>query len=471
LLGDFRGRSYAPEIDFRPLGGFRRRFAYRATRQVRHIRNGVTRFSGFSRRTTVTLTLVAGLLAAFAYATWLSYGASSRLFNAFGYESKVGAALNDTSLLAVEQFDRGASEDELGPYERILENDLARIDAVAETPEQRAPQIAFPAKRADYERLTTELLKRESLGTEAFDATVHRNERTRNLSNAMFALVALLFAVLTGRLRRTIEEGRSLVERLQRAFISAKRDIPNVDLGSVLISATRGSNVGGDTHDAFTFDGKRALFIVADVSGKGIEAAVDTALIKYTMRTLFTECADPGVLLAKFEAIYARSAEKTDTFVVMFVAVLDLEDGTLRYASAGHEPAWIVRGGAVDLLPPTGSIVGIAPEDGFATHTLRLAAGDALVVSTDGLTESRDARGRFLGAEGVRDWLVRLTGSAQARADAVVRLLRRRSRRIADDLAILVVRYDPAWTAPAHAAPAAEGAGAPAFAARSEGAG
>ena len=123
-----------------------------------------------------------------------------------------------------------------------------------------------------------------------------RNRRTRDLSNALFLLVALLFALLVGRLRRTIEEGRLLVERLQRAFIAQRRELPNIDLGSVLISATRGSNVGGDTHDAFTLDGEYGMFLVADVSGKGIDAAVDTALIKYTIRTLFSEERDPGTV-------------------------------------------------------------------------------------------------------------------------------------------------------------------------------
>jgi serine phosphatase RsbU (regulator of sigma subunit) len=73
-----------------------------------------------------------------------------------------------------------------------------------------------------------------------------------------------------------------------------------------------------------------------------------------------------------------------------------------------------------------------------------IAPGDALVVSTDGLTESRDARDNLLGAEAVSAWLAELAGPAQGTADAIVRRLRRRSSRITDDLAILVVRYEPA---------------------------
>jgi serine phosphatase RsbU (regulator of sigma subunit) len=406
---------------------------------------GLASFGSVSKRTTITLALILGLLAAFTYATFLSYWGSVGILNAFAYQSAVVAAQRDSELLDVEQFDRRASDADLRPYETLLANDLRRIDSIAEVEAERSPPFAFPATRASYERLTAQLLDLERLGRKRFDLTVRRNTQTRDLSNAMFALVALLFAVIVGRLRRALDEGRSLVEGLQRAFLSRRRDLPGVDIGSVLISATRGSNVGGDTHDAFTLDRKHALFLVADVSGKGVDAAVDTALIKFTIRTLFAEdpAHDPGTIVSKFASIYVKSAENPESFVVLFVAVADLESGTVRYASAGHEPAWAVIGQDVAILPPTGPIVGIDASSRYATREIHLRYGDALVVSTDGLTESRDSRGRLLGAEGVSVWLTELGGSAQGIADAIVKRLRRRSSRIADDLAILVVRYAP----------------------------
>ncbi|MBD5635052.1 MAG: SpoIIE family protein phosphatase [Candidatus Eremiobacteraeota bacterium] len=399
-------------------------------------------FPRISRRTAITLALVVGLFIAFTYATFLSYWGSQRLFDAYGYQTAVTDAQRDLAVLEVQQFDGGATPEELVPYVALLQRDFNQINGIAETQTQRAPHIHLPATRSEYETINEKLISLQNDGSEAFAKTVRRNRATRDLSNAMFALVALLFAVLAGGLRRAVEEGQSLVERLQRAFISARRPIPNVDLGSVLLSATRGSNVGGDTHDAFTFDRRHGLFLVADVSGKGIDAAVDTALIKFTMRTLFFENDDPGVMLTKFAKIYAQTAEKPETFVVLFVAVVDLADGTLRYASAGHEPAWVVRGRLVEQLPTTGPIVGISEEE-YGTRSLALGVGDALVISTDGLTESRDSRGRLLGADTVRDWLAQLSGPAQKVADAVVRRLRKRSSRITDDLAILVVRYAP----------------------------
>ncbi|MDQ2908441.1 MAG: serine/threonine-protein phosphatase [Candidatus Eremiobacteraeota bacterium] len=399
-----------------------------------------------TRRTLVTLVLFVGLLAAFGFATYLSYWGSVGIRDAFAYQSAVVAAQRDSELLEVEQFERASSAQDLRPYEKLLASDLERIDGIAQSPDERAPRFGFPATRARYERLTAELLTRASRGAQRFEATVSENTRTRDISNGLFAVVALLFAVVVGRLRRTIEEGRAIVAVLQQAFLSntsKRRELSNVDIGSVLLSATKGSNVGGDAYDAFTFDRRYAMFLVADVSGKGLDAALDTALVKYSVRTLFAEHRDPATVLARFGALYARSADRPETFVVLFLAVLDLQTGNLQYASAGHEPAWVRRAGGVTQLPVTGPIAGIEMAPQYETRELMLAPDDVLIVSTDGLTESRDARNRFLGADGAAAWLPGLEGDAQAMVDALVGRLRHRSRRITDDLAILVVRYAP----------------------------
>jgi serine phosphatase RsbU (regulator of sigma subunit) len=394
-----------------------------------------------SQRTIVTLVLLIGLAAALG-AALLSYWAGLSISDSFSYQSAVVSAQRDSDVLEA-GVDRRTPPAQLRLYEKLLATDLSRIDSFAETPSERAPHFTFPARPSDYDVLSNELETLANLGQQRFDAAVTRNALTRDVSIAMSALVALLFAVIVSRLRRAIEEGRSLVERLQRAFIAKRGVLPNVDLGSVLISATRGSNVGGDTFDAFTLDRRYGMFMVADVSGKGIEAAVDTALVKYTIRTLFSSETDPGRILNGFGALYAKSVDNPETFVVLFLAVLDLREGRVRYASAGHEPAWAIVGNEVAGLAPTGPIVGIEPLPHYETHELFLNAGDVLVVATDGLTESRDARGRMLGAYNVGLWLAEIRGGAQSIADSIVRRLRRRSSRIGDDLAILVIRFEP----------------------------
>ncbi|MGH7729511.1 MAG: PP2C family protein-serine/threonine phosphatase [Vulcanimicrobiaceae bacterium] len=399
-------------------------------------------------RTAVTISLIVVLLVALGFAIYLSYVGGVDINDAFAYQVAVVAAERDVDILEAAAFDRHVSPANLRPYEKLLDSDLDRIDAIALSPAERAPRMTLPADRPEYDRLIVELGGRAALGRKRFEDTVAHNTKARYATNALFALVALIFAFVVGRLREQLAQGRSLVQGLQRAFISRRRKLPGVDFGSVLLSATRGSNVGGDTHDAFTYDGQSGLFLVADVSGKGIDAAVDTALIKYTIRTLFHEDSDPGHVLGAFAKIYAKTVESPESFVVLFLGTIAFADGTVRYASAGHEPAWVRHGTAVAVLPPTGPIVGIDPQPVYETGQLTLAPGDALVVSTDGLTEARDRRGRMLGVDGVARWISDLPLGAQATADAIVRRLRKRSQRIADDLAIVVIRYAPPTSAP-----------------------
>ncbi len=390
-----------------------------------------------------TIGLAIGLLIALGGAIYLSYWGGVTTSNAFKYQTAVVAAQRDAEVLEVEQFDRKSSPVQLRVYEKLLQSDLARIDAVAENRIERAPRFQIPARsQVGYENLYRQLKALEVVGQQRFADSVNTNVRNRDLSNVLFAVVALLFTFIAAGLRLRVAESRSLVENLQRAFLSRRSELPNVRIGDVLISA-EGARIGGDLFDVYSIDGRYGALLVADVSGKGIAAAVDTAFIKYAIRTLLSEVNDPGTVLTRFSPLYARNAESRDTFVVLFLAILDTQTGEVRYASAGHEPAWLRSGKTVETLPPTGPLVGVLDDTEYGSQTVKLQPGDMLVISTDGLTESRDARGEMLDAEGVRHWLEQIDAGAQATADAIVRRLRRRSRRIDDDLAILVVCYRP----------------------------
>src|ERR1700688_46991 len=383
-----------------------------------------------------TFALAVGLVLALAGAIYLSYWGGLTTEDVFKYQSAVVAAQRDAEVLEVEQFERRAKPVQLRAFEKLLESDLARIDAIAANPAERAPAFQIPPESvAAFQTLNEQLHVREALGEKRFEASVNSNVRNRNLSNVLFAVVALLFTFISARLRRRVEESRTLVENLQRAFISRRTELPNLKIGSVLISATEGAQIGGDLFDIYSIDGRYGSFLVADVSGKGVAAAVDTAFIKYAIRTLLSEVKDPGDVLARFSSLYSRNAESDETFVVLFLGIVDTETGEVCYASAGHEPAWLRTERDVQTLTPTGPLVGVLSDTQYSSQTVRLQPGDALIVATDGLTESRDKRGRMLDADGVRRWLEEIEGSAQATADAIVRRLRRRSRRIDDDLA------------------------------------
>jgi len=242
--------------------------------------------------------------------------------------------------------------------------------------------------------------------------------------------------------RRRASDGRPAIAARCEFPATALR-LPGVSVGSVVLSEIPGID-GGDIVDVFELDSRFALLLVADVSGRGTQAAAQTAFIRYTIRTLALESEfDPAVVLAKFNAIYFRTVRDDEAFVVLILGIIDSQTGDLRYASAGHEPAFIRRrNGRLSLLEPTGPIIGAAPFSAYGSDVVRLDPGDVMVWTTDGMTESRDRRRRLLGTEGLAAWIHAAPGDVNAVADSLVAALAERSgNRKHDDVAVLAVAY------------------------------
>ena len=195
-----------------------------------------------------------------------------------------------------------------------------------------------------------------------------------------------------------------------------------------------------DLFDVRRLDENRGLVTIADISGKGIEAAVNTAFVKYSIRTLALNNADPAVILSAFNSAFLDTIKDPNLFVVAFVGILDARTMHLTYASAGHSGAFLRRGSDVTQLEVTGPVVGIDRDVRFSSQSVALQPRDLLVLATDGLTEARDRSGAVLDDAGA----IRLVRSGptdpQACADELVSAIRRRSGgRLADDLALLVI--------------------------------
>ena len=220
---------------------------------------------------------------------------------------------------------------------------------------------------------------------------------------------------------------------------------PYLDVGTAYVSAARHLAIGGDLFDIHSIDDHRALLVVADVSGKGLDAAVDTAFVKYSLRSLVSEYDDPEVILKKFNMAFIRSVRDDASFVSLFAGVLDSAGRTLRYSSAGHSPVYLRRGDEVHQLPVTGPLVGLRLEDEFPSTTETLQLDDILVLSTDGFTEARDTAGVMIDDAGAMRIIREAPKRPQRMADFIVSAVTRSSGgRIADDLALLVVAFEQA---------------------------
>ncbi|WP_433401471.1 PP2C family protein-serine/threonine phosphatase [Streptomyces sp. CA-146814] len=202
-------------------------------------------------------------------------------------------------------------------------------------------------------------------------------------------------------------------------------------------------DVGGDFYDAVPRpDGSLAL-LIGDVCGRGAEAAALTGLARHTLRTLLEEGTDPGTALSRLNR--ALRQERASRFLTAVVATLTPQpDGTalLSTCSAGHPPPLVLRGdGTVSEVLSGGLLLGVLDDVSYDSHEERLAAGDTLVLFTDGLTESREAGGAFFESV-LPGRLAALRGSDAAHiAESLARQAKVFRDSGQDDIALLVARW------------------------------
>ena len=156
---------------------------------------------------------------------------------------------------------------------------------------------------------------------------------------------------------------------------------------------TPAREIGGDFYDYFKLDDHRLGLVIADVSGKGIPAALFTMVTRALLKSAARNHESPADCLSDVNELLSQENDAC-MFVTLFYGVLDLRDGRLCYCNGGHNPPRIVRGtdGAVEAIPLTGNLaLGIVPGHEFIEQEMRLNLGDALFFYTDGITEACNA--------------------------------------------------------------------------------
>jgi serine phosphatase RsbU (regulator of sigma subunit) len=280
---------------------------------------------------------------------------------------------------------------------------------------------------------------------------INRDAWSRAFWLALFGLLAILFNGFRSRLVSELEEERTTTKILQRAFRSEHVPLPNCEVGSAYLSASSHLAVGGDVFDVYRLSDNLAMVFIADVSGKGVDAAVLTAFIKFTIRGIALRRRDPGAMLQEFNTAFSQTVENPYLFVSMFVGVLDTQTLQFRYASAGHDSAFVRRAGDIQQLAVTGPVLGVM-EEPFDTKTLYLEDGDIIVLATDGLTEARSRHGEQLQERGAMDLIVASNPQPQLLADELVAQVKALEGNLTrDDLAVLAIRVHEPGGADANA--------------------
>ncbi len=156
--------------------------------------------------------------------------------------------------------------------------------------------------------------------------------------------------------------------------------------------------VSGDYADAFMVSGQTLALVMADVSGKGVPAALLKGVTRSVLRNLSSCTRSPGETLTRLNRILVE-AELGSMFVTVFLGWYDVSRGALRYANAGHPPPYLLEasGRVRSFGDVTGPILGILEQDRYGEGEESIGAGDRLVLYTDGVTEARSPEGGFFG--------------------------------------------------------------------------
>lgn len=239
------------------------------------------------------------------------------------------------------------------------------------------------------------------------------------------------------------EREHHIADVLQRALIpQVSLDVPGYRIAADYKPALREAEVGGDFYDVFELSDGRVALVMGDVSGKGLPAAVHTAMAKYMLRAYAHEDPEPGHVLERLNRVMC-DCTPDEVFITVFYGILDPGTRILTYANGGHdEPLLQSRslGGSI-ALDVTGRAIGAFPGSCYSQRTLELAPGDVLLIYTDGVTDAR-SEGRFFGRDGLSEVLAAnaegseefIVGAVLAAASDVA------AGQLHDDAAVVVVK-------------------------------
>jgi sigma-B regulation protein RsbU (phosphoserine phosphatase) len=244
------------------------------------------------------------------------------------------------------------------------------------------------------------------------------------------------------------EHELQISRQIQASFLP--HELPQPPGWEIVADFHPAHEVGGDFYDAFYLKGGRKLYLViADVCDKGVGAALFMALSRSLLRAfaeLATSEADLKSPIELTNAYILRNHMQANMFITLFFGVLDPATGLLTYVNGGHNPPVIIGSTGVKArLRPTGPAVGMFPDIEFKVQQVSLELGDILFAFTDGVTEARDANGRFFTEARLLQLLEQPASSAAALLNRIEESVRAHiaATNQYDDITMIAARRNP----------------------------
>ncbi|MBI3834005.1 MAG: SpoIIE family protein phosphatase [Planctomycetes bacterium] len=242
------------------------------------------------------------------------------------------------------------------------------------------------------------------------------------------------------RLHRDLDLARSIQGGLFPA------SLPNRQGLRVAALNDPGRRVSGDYYDVIEIPDGRIWFLIADVTGEGVGAAIQMAHFQAAVRVTISESEDPAVLLAKWNDFVCRNTQ-SGRFITCLLGLLDPKSRTLRLASAGHlEPFVCYRDAAPMMLEVNGGFpLGVVPSSSFEQSEFVLRPSALWLAYTDGVTEALDPDGKTFGIDKLKEAIL---SSGELQPGPLIKQLRKRvsahaaSAEQSDDITLLATSLD-----------------------------
>jgi serine phosphatase RsbU (regulator of sigma subunit)/CHASE1-domain containing sensor protein len=203
-------------------------------------------------------------------------------------------------------------------------------------------------------------------------------------------------------LYHSVEQELRVARDIQHALLP--KDLPELEGWEIAHCYRPAREVGGDFYDFLRLEDGRVGFVIGDVSGKGIAAALVMANTQSVLRAVVHRgSVAPEQVLAEANEILCAYIPPTNMFVTCFYAILEPESGRLRYANAGHDLPYERHAGRVDKLRARGMPLGLMPGMGYEEKEAVLVAGDDLLFYSDGLVEAHGPKGEMFGFSRLQD--------------------------------------------------------------------
>ena len=210
--------------------------------------------------------------------------------------------------------------------------------------------------------------------------------------------------------RKVLERDLDIAHEIQQSFLPHKPQFISIRKDFWLdVAILPAKEVAGDFFDYWMINENKIAFLIADVSGKGVPAALSMIATRTLIRQVSEQTLSPGEIISSVNRIMQPTNEKA-MFVTLFLGVFNTETGTLVYTNAGHNPPLLVRHDQAPqwFAEPTNPVVGIFPDYDFTNETLQLDPGDLLFLYTDGVTDTTAASGERFGDQRLFDTVAQL---------------------------------------------------------------